>query len=103
MRKWYLTLNGRIVIGSNPILTTMEEYRKFIKELDNLTVLRKLDNYFFISKIKKELNYKYVLDEDLILEDFMAICHKYIDDLGENDKNLVLPLLRDFKLKMLNI
>ena len=81
----------------------MEEYRKFIKELENLTVLRKLDNYFFISKIKKELNYKYVLDEDLILEDFMEICHKYIDHLGENDKNLVLPLLRDFKLKMLNI
>jgi len=37
------------------------------------------------------------------IEEFLITCMRSIKDLRKKDQDLIVPLLREFKLKMLNI
>ena len=57
----------------------------------------------WIRGVKKELGYSIVFEEDLNIEGFLNLVNHKMDILDEKDRNIVIPHLRDLKLKMLNI
>jgi len=57
----------------------------------------------WIRRIKKEIAYSVVFEEELRIEDFLKLITKELKSLDEKDQKIVIPYLRDFKFRMLNI
>jgi hypothetical protein len=53
--------------------------------------------------VKKELAYGVVFNEDLTIEEFLGKCASKMKNLGKKDQDLIAPMLREFKLNILNI
>ena len=81
-----------------------KEYYEFIDFIMNMAIK---SQYYeiaaWIRGVKKELGYSIVFEEDLSIEDFLNLVNHRMDNLQEKDQNIVIPHLRDLKLKMLNI
>lgn len=81
-----------------------KEYYDFIDFIMNIAIeSQKYEIAAWIRVVKKELAYSVVFEEDLNIEDFVSLITKNMERLDEEDKNIVMPHLRDLKLKMLNI
>lgn len=81
-----------------------KEYYDFIDFIMNIAIKsQKYEIAAWIRVVKKELAYSVVFEEDLNIEDFVSLITKNMERLDEEDKNIVMPHLRDLKLKMLNI
>lgn len=81
-----------------------KDYYDFIDFIMNMAI--KSQHYeiaAWIRGVKKELAYSIVFEEDLSIEDFLNLVNHRMDNLQEKDQNIVIPHLRDLKLKMLNI
>lgn len=81
-----------------------KEYYDFIDFIMNMAI--KSQHYeivAWIRAVKKELGYSIVFEEDLNIEGFLNLVNHKMDILDEKDRNIVIPHLRDLKLKMLNI
>jgi hypothetical protein len=84
--------------------TKYKEYYDFIDFIMNMAI--KSQNYeivAWIRGVKKELAYSIVFEEDLNIEGFLNLVNHKMDNLEEKDQNIVIPHLRDLKLKILNI
>ena len=81
-----------------------KEYYEFIDFIMNMAIK---SQYYeiaaWIRGVKKELGYSIVFEEDLNIEGFLNLVNHKMDNLDEKDRNIVIPHLRDLKLKMLNI
>ena len=81
-----------------------KEYYDFIDFIFNMAI--KSQHYeiaAWIRGVKKELGYSVVFEEELNIEDFLSLITKNMERLDEKNQNIVIPHLRDLKLKMLNI
>jgi hypothetical protein len=81
-----------------------KEYYDFIDFIMNMVI--KSQHYeiaAWIRGVKKELGYSIVFEEVLSIEDFLNLVNHRMDNLTEENRNIVIPHLRDLKLKMLNI
>lgn len=81
-----------------------KEYYDFIDFIMNMAI--KSQHYeiaAWIRGVKKELGYSIVFEEDLSIEDFLNLVNHRMDNLTEENRNIIIPHLRDLKLKMLNI
>jgi len=81
-----------------------KEYYDFINFIMNMAI--KSQHYeiaAWIRSIKKELAYSTIFEEDLNIEEFLSLITKNMERLDEKNQNIVIPHLRDLKLKMLNI
>lgn len=81
-----------------------KEYYEFIDFIMNMAI--KSQHYeiaAWIRGVKKELAYSILFEEDLNIENFLNLINKKMEILDEKDRNIVIPHLRDLKLKMLNI
>ena len=81
-----------------------KEYYDFIDFIMNMAI--KSQHYeiaAWIRGVKKELGYSIVFEEELSIEDFLNLINHRMGNLDEKNKNIVIPHLRDLKLKMLNI
>ena len=84
--------------------TKYKEYYDFIDFIMNMAI--KSQHYeiaAWIRGVKKELGYSIVFEEDLSIEDFLNLVNHRMDNLTEENRNIIIPHLRDLKLKMLNI
>ena len=81
-----------------------KEYYDFIDFIMNMAIK---SQYYeiaaWIRGVKKELAYSIVFEEDLNIEGFLNLVNHKMDNLDEKDRNIVIPHLRDLKLKMLDI
>lgn len=81
-----------------------KEYYDFIDFIMNMAIK---SQYYeiaaWIRGVKKELGYSIVFEEDLSIEGFLNLVNHRIDNLDEKNKNIIIPHLRDLKLKMLDI
>lgn len=82
----------------------MKEYEEFIGLIMKMSVdLQKYEIAACIRDIKKELAYTIVFESELAVEDFISMCHKKMEVLDEKDRSLIVPHLRDMKMKILGI
>ena len=91
----------------------MNEYAKFIDDLissvshelkkgpANANRISEVGRYAVL--IKKEAAQYAAFEEDIDSEKFLAACHRYLECRSEDAKAIIAPILRDFKLKILNI
>jgi len=84
--------------------TLMDEYNEFVDLIMKISIdSQKYEIATWIRRIKKELAYTVVFEEDLQIEDFVKLVNKELKNLDEKNQSLIIPHLRDFKLRMLNI
>ena len=84
--------------------TLMDEYNEFVDLIMKISIdSQKYEIATWIRRIKKELAYTVVFEEDLQIEDFVKLVNKKLKNLDEKNQSLIIPHLRDFKLRMLNI
>ena len=82
----------------------MSKYQKFIDDLilaANRNKISEVGGY--AARIKKEVAYYAIFEEDIDPEKFLDACHRYLEYRSEEAKEIITPILRDFKLKILNI
>ena len=82
----------------------MSKYQKFIDDLilaANRNKISEVGGY--AARIKKEVAYCAIFEEDIDPEKFLDACHRYLECRSEEAKEIITPILRDFKLKILNI
>jgi len=87
----------------------MSKYAKFIDDLisalsnelkkgaENANRISEVGRYAVL--IKKAA----YCDEEIDPEKFLAACHRYLECRSEDAKAIITPILRNFKLKILNI
>ena len=84
-----------------------EKYKEYYDFIDFIMNMAIKSQYYeiatWIGGVKKELGYSVVFEEDLTIEDFLSLITKNMERLDEENKNIVIPHLRDLKLKMFNI
>lgn len=79
-------------------------YSNFIEELIVAANREKMSEVgAYAARIKKEVAYSAILEEDIDPESFLHACHRYLEDRSEDAKKIITPMLREFKLKALNI
>jgi hypothetical protein len=84
--------------------TLIEEYNEFADLIMKISIeSQKYEIAAWIRRIKKELAYTVVFEEELEIEDFLKLMTKELKILDEKDQKIVIPHLRDFKFRMLNI
>ncbi len=84
--------------------TLMDEYNEFVDLIMKISIdSQKYEIATWIRRIKKDLAYTVVFEEDLQIEDFVKLVNKELKNLDEKNQSLIIPHLRDFKLRMLNI
>ena len=84
--------------------TLIEEYNEFADLIMKISIdSQKYEIAAWIRRVKKELAYTVVFEEELQIEDFLKLMTKELKVLDEKDQKIVIPHLRDFKLRMLNI
>ena len=84
--------------------TLMDEYNEFVDLIMKISIdSQKYEIATWIRRIKKELAYTVVFEEDLQIEDFVKLVNKELKNLDEKNQSLIIPHLRDFKFRMLNI
>ena len=82
----------------------MSKYRKFVDELISAANRSKISEVGgYAARIKKEIAYSAIFEEDIDPEKFLEACHRYLECRSEDAKAIITPILRDFKLKILNI
>ena len=82
----------------------MSEYAKFIDDLVSVANKKKMSEVGgYAALIKKEVAYSAIFEEDIDPEKFLAACHRYLECRSEDAKAIITPILRNFKLKILNI
>jgi hypothetical protein len=82
----------------------MDEYNEFVDLIMKISIdSQKYEIAAWIRRIKKELAYTVVFEEDLQIEDFVKLMNKELKNLDEKNQSLIIPHLRDFKFRMLNI
>ena len=82
----------------------MSEYRKFVEDLISAANRSKISEVGgYAARIKKEVAYSAIFEEDIDPEKFLDACHRYLEFRSEEAKEIITPMLRDFKLKVLNI
>jgi len=82
----------------------MDEYNEFVDLIMKISIdSQKYEIATWIRRIKKDLAYTVVFEEDLQIEDFVKLVNKELKNLDEKNQSLIIPHLRDFKLRMLNI
>jgi hypothetical protein len=84
--------------------TLIEEYNEFADLIMKISIdSQKYEIAAWIRRVKKELAYTVVFEEELQIEDFLKLMTKELKVLDEKDQKIIIPHLRDFKLRMLNI
>ena len=84
--------------------TLIEEYNEFVDLIMKISIeSQKYEISAWIRRIKKELSYFVVFEQDLQIEDFLKVMTKELKNLDEENQKIVIPHLRDFKIRMLNI
>ena len=84
--------------------TLMDEYNEFADLIMKISIeSQKYEIAAWIRRIKKELSYFVVFEQDLQIEDFLKLMTKELKNLDEENQKIVIPHLRDFKLRMLNV
>jgi|LauGreDrversion4_2_1035121.scaffolds.fasta_scaffold03762_3 hypothetical protein len=84
--------------------TLIEEYNEFVDLIMKISIeSQKYEISAWIRRIKKELSYFVVFEQDLQIEDFLNLINKELKNLDEKNQSLIIPHLRDFKFRMLNI
>ncbi len=84
--------------------TLIEEYNEFVDLIMKISLeSQKYEISTWIRRIKKELSYFVVFEQDLQIEDFLNLINKELKNLDEKNQSLIIPHLRDFKFRMLNI
>jgi len=84
--------------------TLIEEYNEFTDLIMKISIdSQKYEIAAWIRRVKKELAYTVVFVEELQIEDFLKLMTKELKVLDEKDQKIVIPHLRDFKFRMLNI
>jgi hypothetical protein len=84
--------------------TLIEEYNEFADLIMKISIeSQKYEIAAWIRRVKKELAYTVVFEEELEIEDFLKLMTKELKILDEKDQKIVIPHLRDFKFRMLNI
>jgi hypothetical protein len=84
--------------------TLIEEYNEFADLIMKISIdSQKYEIAAWIRRVKKELAYTVVFEEELQIEDFLKLMTKELKVLDEKDQKIVITHLRDFKLRMLNI
>jgi hypothetical protein len=84
--------------------TLIEEYNEFADLIMKISLeSQKYEIAAWIRRVKKELAYTVVFENELQIEDFLKLMTKELKILDEKDQKIVIPHLRDFKLRMLNI
>lgn len=82
----------------------MSEYYRFIDDLISAANRNKISEVgSYAARIKKEVAYSAIFEEDVDPEAFLDACHRYLEQRSEEAKEIIKPMLRDFKLKILNI
>lgn len=82
----------------------MKECEEFIDFIMKVSVdLQKYEIAAWIRDIKKELAYTIIFERELSVDDFISICSKKMSVLDEKDKKIIIPHLRDLKMKILGI
>ena len=82
----------------------MKEYDEFIDLIMKMSVdLQKYEITAWIRDIKKELAYTIVFDSEMSIEDFISVCNRKMDVLSDKDRSLIVPHLRDMKMRILGI
>jgi hypothetical protein len=84
--------------------TLIGEYNEFVDLIMKISIeSQKYEISAWIRRIKKELSYFVVFEQDLQIEDFLNLINKELKNLDEKNQSLIIPHLRDFKFRMLNI
>ena len=88
--------------------TLMDEYNDFLDLIMNSIeihqdILVVYEISAWVRRVKKELAYTVVFESELQIEDFLKLMTKELKILDEKDQKIVIPHLRDFKFRMLNI
>jgi len=82
----------------------MDDYNEFVDLIMKISIeSQKYEIAAWIRRIKKEIAYSVVFEEELRIEDFLKLITKELKSLDEKDQKIVIPYLRDFKFRMLNI
>lgn len=82
----------------------MSEYGRFIDDLISAANRNKISEVgSYAARIKKEIAYSAIFEEDVDPEAFLDACHRYLECRSEEAKEIITPMLREFKLKILNI
>lgn len=82
----------------------MDDYNEFVDLIMKISIeSQKYEIAAWIRRIKKEIAYSVVFEEELRIEDFLKLITKELKSLDEKDQKIVIPFLRDFKFRMLNI
>ena len=82
----------------------MSKYQKFVDDLISAANRSKMSEVGgYAARIKKEVAYSAIFEEDVDPEAFLDACHRYLECRSEEAKEIITPMLREFKLKMLNI
>ena len=82
----------------------MNRYAKFIEDLVEAGTREKMSEVGgYAARIKKEIAYSAIFEEDVDPEAFLDACHRYLECRSEEAKEIITPMLREFKLKILNI
>ena len=82
----------------------MSEYAKFIDDLISVANREKISEVGgYAALIKKEIAYSAIFEEDIDPENFLAACHRYLEFRSDDAKEIIFPMLKEFKLKILNI
>ena len=82
----------------------MEEYNEFVDLITKISVeSQKYEIEAWIRRIKKELAYFVVFEQELQIEDFLKLMTKELKNLDEKNQSIVIPHLREFKMRMLDI
>jgi hypothetical protein len=82
----------------------MDDYNEFTDLIMKISIeSQKYEIMAWIRRIKKELAYSVVFEEELKIEDFLNLMTKELKNLDEKNQSIVIPYLRDFKFRMLNI
>jgi hypothetical protein len=82
----------------------MDDYNEFVDLIMKISIeSQKYEITAWIRRIKKELSYFVVFEQDLQIEEFLKIMTKELKNLDEENQKIVIPHLRDFKIRMLNI
>jgi hypothetical protein len=84
--------------------TLIEEYNEFADLIMKISIeSQKYEIAAWIRRVKKELAYTVIFEEELQIEEFLKLMTKELKVLDEKDQKIVIPHLRDFKFRMLNI
>jgi len=82
----------------------MDDYNEFVDLIMKISIeSQKYEIAGCMRRIKKEIAYSVVFEEELRIEDFLKLITKELKSLDEKDQKIVIPYLRDFKFRMLNI